>query len=235
LKEAMMRAADVMSERVFKVPPETPVADIAQLLVERQISAVPVVDADDRVVGIITERDLMRRVEIGTVPQPAGEAAGFAERTSRAAAYVKSHGTTAAEIMTPKVLTVTRETPLIEVADLMEKWRIKRVPVVEAGRLVGIVSRLDLVRALCIQNPGASRSPLGDDEIAAKLQAEIDREGWQLGPASKIAVFEGIVHLFGSITSVQETNALLAAAKALPGVREVQNHLRIAEPRIEFI
>lgn len=230
-----MRVADVMSERVFKVRPETTVAEVAQLLVERQISAVPVVDAEDRVIGIITERDLMRRVEIGTVPPPAGEAAGFAERTSRAAAYVKAHGTTAGEIMTPKVLTVTKETPLLDVADLMEKWRIKRVPVVEADRLVGIISRLDLVRALCIQNLNESRTPLSDDEIAAKLQAEIDREGWQLGPDSKIVVFEGIVHLFGSITSVQETNALLAAAKALPGVREVQNHLQIAEPRIEFV
>jgi CBS domain-containing protein len=231
----MMRAADVMSERVFKARPETSVADVAQLLVERQISAVPVVDADDRVIGIITERDLMRRAEIGTVPSPSGEAAGFADRTSRAAAYVKAHGSTAGEIMTPKVLTVTKETPLIEIADLMEKWRIKRVPVVDDGRLVGLVSRLDLVRALCIQNLRESRSPLGDDEIAAALRAEIDREGWQLGPDSKITVFEGVVHLFGSITSVQETKALLAAARALPGVREVQNHLQIAEPRIEFI
>jgi predicted transcriptional regulator len=137
--------------------------------------------------------------------------------------------------MTPKVLTVTKETPLLEVADLMEKWRIKRVPVVEAGHLVGIVSRLDLVRALCIQSLNESRSPLSDEEIASKLRAEIDREGWQLDPGSRVVVFEGIVHLFGSITSVQETNALITAAKALPGVREVQNHLQIEEPRIEFI
>jgi CBS domain-containing protein len=231
-----MRAADVMSERVFKVRPETSVAEVAQLLVEREISALPVVDEGDRIIGIITERDLMRRVEIGTLPKrPAGEAPGFAERTSRAAAYVKAHGTTAGEIMTPKVLTVTRETPLAEIADLMEKWRIKRVPVVEAGRLVGIVSRLDLVRALCIQNLNESRSPLSDEEIAGKLRAEIDREGWQLGPDSRVVVFEGVVHLFGSITSVQETNALITAAKALPGVREVQSHLQIEEPRIEFI
>lgn len=230
-----MRAGDIMSERLFKVRPETSVADIAQTMVERQISAVPVVDAEDRVVGIITERDLMRRVEIGTAPGPAEADQTFSERTSRAAAYVKSHGTTAGEIMTPKVITVGRDTPLMEVADLMERWRIKRVPVVEDGRLVGIVSRLDLVRALCIQNLDRSRSPLGDEEIAAKLRAEIEREGWQLGPTSKISVFEGVVHLFGSIASVQEMKALLTAARALSGVRDVQNHLRIAEPRIEFV
>jgi CBS domain-containing protein len=230
-----MRAAEIMSERVFKVTPETAVAEVAQLLVERQISAVPVVDADDRVLGIITERDLMRRVELGTVPPAAPDAERFSERTSRAAAYVKAHGTTAGDIMTPKVLTVTPETPLPEIADLMERWRIKRVPVVEAGRLVGIVSRLDLVRALCIQQLQQSRSPLSDDEIAAKLRAEAEREAWQLGPDAKIIVFEGVVHLFGSITSVQESKALVAAAKALPGVREVQNHLSVAEPRIEFV
>jgi CBS domain-containing protein len=230
-----MRAAEIMSERVFKVTPETAVAEVAQLLVERQISAVPVVDADDRVRGIITERALMRRVELGTVPPAAPDAERFSERTSRAAAYVKAHGTTAGDIMTPKVLTVTPETPLPEIADLMERWRIKRVPVVEAGRLVGIVSRLDLVRALCIQQLQQSRSPLSDDEIAAKLRAEAEREAWQLGPDAKIIVFEGVVHLFGSITSVQESKALVAAAKALPGVREVQNHLSVAEPRIEFV
>jgi CBS domain-containing protein len=230
-----MRAADVMSGRVFKVSPETAVAEVAQLLVERQISAVPVVDANDGVLGIITERDLMRRAEIGTAPPASGDRERFSERTSRAAAYVKAHGTTAGDIMTPKVLTVTPETPLREIADLMERWRIKRVPVIEAGRLVGIVSRLDLVRALCIQQLNQSRSPLNDDEIAARLRTEAEREGWQLGADAKIIVFEGVVHLFGSITSVQESKALVAAAKALPGVREVQNHLSVAEPRIEFV
>jgi CBS domain-containing protein len=234
-EEGMMRAADVMSDRVFKVRAEMSVAELAQLLVERQISAVPVVDADDRVLGIITERDLMRRVEIGTAQPPADEAERFSERTSRAAAYVKAHATTAGEIMTPRVLTVTKDTPLLEIADLMERWRIKRVPVVEAGRLVGIVSRLDLVRALCIQNLNRSASPLSDEEISAKLRAEIERERWQLGADSKIIVFEGVVHLFGTITSVQEAKALVAAAKSLPGVREVQNHLAVAEPRIEFV
>src|SRR5688572_27936649 len=101
-----MRAADVMTERVLRVRPDTNVADIVQLLVERQISAVPVVDDDGRLVGIITEGDLMRRREIGTERKPARRSDSTVERTARAASYVKTHGSTAAEVMTPKVLSV---------------------------------------------------------------------------------------------------------------------------------
>jgi CBS domain-containing protein len=230
-----MRAADVMTQRVFRIRPDWTVAHIADVLAQRQISALPVVDEDERVIGIVTEGDLMRRPEIGTARPPAGDSDSFAERTSRAAAYVKSHGMTAADVMTRNVITVAKETPLEAIAELMERRRIKRVPVVEGGRLVGLVSRLDLVRAVYVQGLKEPQAPLEDDEIKAALEAEIARQGWKLAPGSKIVVFEGSVHLWGAITSMAERRALTTAAKALPGVRSVQDHLEIQEPRVEFI
>lgn len=230
-----MRAADVMTQRVFRIRPDMTVAQIAEVLARRQISALPVVDDDERVIGIVTEGDLIRRPEIGTARPPAGDPDSFAERTSRAAAYAKSHGLTAADVMTRDVITATKETPLEAVAELMERRRIKRVPVTENGRLVGLVSRLDLVRAIYIQGLKEPQAPLADAEIKAALEAEIARQGWQLAPGSKVTVFEGVVHLWGGITSAAERRALTTAAKALPGVRAVEDHLEIREPRIEFI
>jgi CBS domain-containing protein len=230
-----MRAADVMTERVLRVRPETSVLDIATTLSERQISALPVVDTDGRLVGIVTEGDLMRRPEIGTERrQGLAQTDSLLARRARAAAYVKSHGVTAADVMTRDVVTMTQDTPLTAIAELMENRRIRRVPVVEDGKLVGIVSRLDLVRALPIQDLRGSQKPLGDADIQAQLSAEIADQGWRLGPASKIVVFEGVVHLFGSITSAPERRALVTAATLIPGVRSVQDHLQIKEPRVEY-
>jgi CBS domain-containing protein len=229
-----MRAGDVMTERVLRATPGTTVSDIAQILYERQISALPVIDDDGRVVGIVTEGDLMRRPEIGTVRKQPGDLDSFAERTVRAAAYIKAHGLTAADVMTRHVVTVTKDTPLAVVAELMEKHRIKRVPVIDGGKLVGIVSRLDLVRAVTVSGLKEPHAPLNDEEIKGRLAAEIAREGWKLDPSAKIVVFEGVVHLFGAITSALEQRALATAARNVPGVREVQDHLEVREPRIEF-
>jgi CBS domain-containing protein len=229
-----MRAADVMTERVLRVRPETSVAEIAQLLAERQISAVPVIGPDDRILGIVTEGDLVRRAEIGTERAP-GAGDSFAERSGRAASYVKTHGSTAADVMTRNVVTVGRDAPLAAIAELMERRRIKRVPVVEDGRLVGIVSRLDLVRAIHVSGLKDAPAPLDDAAIREKLTAEIERQGWKLGAGAKVVVFEGAVHLFGSIGSPEERRALLVAARALPGVRSVQDHLEADDPRIELV
>ena len=230
-----MRAADIMTERVLRVRPETSVLDIATTLSERGISALPVVDADDRLVGIVTEGDLMRRPEIGTdVSQRAGEPDSLLERLSRAVAYVKAHGTTAADVMTRNVVTVTSDMPLSKIAELMASRNIKRVPVVDEGNLVGIVSRLDLVRALLVQDLTAPKEELDDKAIDARLTAEIANHGWRLDPSSKIVVFENVVHLFGKIASREERRALATAAMIISGVRSVQDHLEIDEPRMEY-
>lgn len=230
-----MRAADIMTERVLRVRPETSVLDIATTLSERGISALPVVDAEDRLVGIVTEGDLMRRPEIGTgVSQRTGETDSLLERLSRAVAYVKMHGTTAADVMTRNVITVTPDTPLSKIAELMASRNIKRVPVVDEGDLIGIVSRLDLVRALLVQDLTAPKEELDDEAIEARLTAEIANHGWRLDSSSKIVVFENVVHLFGKIASREERRALATAAMIIPGVRSVQDHLEIDEPRMEY-
>lgn len=230
-----MRVRDVMTERVYRARLDTKITEVAQVLSEKQISALPIVDPHEQLVGIVTEHDLLRRREIGS-ERPAGDKPiSLLERKRQASEYVKSHGLTAAEVMTWKVVTVTEEATLTEVVEIMEKHRIKRVPVLRAGKLIGIVSRLDLVRALLYAGQSESRPSVEDGEIKVNLTNEIGRRGWQLGPSSKIAVFEGVVHLFGSVTSVEERKALVLAAKVVPGVRDVQDHLEIREPRAEYI
>jgi CBS domain-containing protein len=146
LKGTTMQAQDVMTSWVATIEASASVREAAKLMAERRISALPVVDEDDRMIGIVSEGDLLRRAELGT--ETAGSWWLLALAKDAAADYRKTHGRTVSDVMTRRVVSVGPATPLREVAQLMEKHRIKRVPVLDAGRLVGIVSRADLVRSL---------------------------------------------------------------------------------------
>src|SRR3972149_2283575 len=152
-----MHAKDVMTTQVVTVSLDAPVAEIAKQLVQRRISAVPVVDADGRPVGIVSEGDLMRRPETGGERHPSWWLALVAEAETQDREYVKSHGGRARDVMTRDLVTVTEEASLEEIATLLEKHRIKRVPVVREGKLVGIVSRANLLQGIvarqCVPQP----------------------------------------------------------------------------------
>jgi CBS domain-containing protein len=141
-----MNAQDVMTTWVATIGENATVREAAKLMAERKVSALPVLDAEDRIIGIVSEGDLVRRAELGT--ETAGSWWLVALAKDAAADYRKTHGRTMHDVMTHPVVSVRPTTPLREVAELMEKHRIKRVPVLDAGRLVGIVSRADLVRSL---------------------------------------------------------------------------------------
>jgi len=230
-----MRAMDVMTTNVITVGPDTSVQEVAKILSERNISGVPVVDAENRLVGIVSEGDLLHRVETGTERRPdrrSGrrrswwlDTVGSDEELARH--YVKSHGRTAKDVMTSEVIWVSDATELADIANLLETKRIKRVPVVRDGKLVGIVSRANLVRALAAAGSRLSADTATDDRtIRQKLLTELQGQDWVHTWAADIIVRDGIVHIWISDDRPeQEKQALRIAAENIPGVHGVEEHI----------
>jgi CBS domain-containing protein len=226
-----MRAMDVMTTNVITVGPDTSVQEVAKILSERSISGVPVVDAQNRLVGIVSEGDLLHRVEMGTDRRTGRrrswwlDTVGSDEELARA--YVKSHGRTAREVMTSEVTSVSESTELADIANLLETKRIKRVPVVSDGKLVGIVSRANLVRALAAAGSRLSADTATDDRtIRQKLLAELQGQEWVHAWAADIIVRDGVVHFWVSDDRPEEEQrALRVAAENIPGVRGVEEHI----------
>jgi len=222
-----MKAKDVMTTKVATVGPDMPVNAIAALLLERHISAVPVIDDDRRILGIVSEGDLMRRGE--TERRPSWWLAAFSNAEELAREFTKTRGIRAKDVMTREVLTVTEETPIATIAELLEKRRIKRVPVVRDGRIVGIVSRADLLRALAVQDIKPMVPVTQDDRVIRdQLLAVLKREPWADTHLLNILVSDGVVHLWGLVGSDAEQKALRVAAETIPGVRGVEDHLHLS-------
>jgi CBS domain-containing protein len=223
-----MKARDVMTRPVVSVGPETPVRQLAALMLERRISGVPVADAAGRVLGVVSEGDFIRRPEIDTDRPGSRWLRWFASTDERAHDYIKTHGRTAADIMTAPAVTVTPEAPLALVARLMSDRQVKRVPVVEGERLVGIVTRTDLLRAVYRQPQPAGGA--SDGEIRDALLALLKREDWAAGAIVEVRVDAGRVELWGSVESDGQRDALVLAAGGLPGVNGVEAHLTRLRP-----
>jgi hypothetical protein len=183
-----------------------------------------VVDADGAVLGLVSEGDLLRRAELGTQKQRSGWRAFFTGTATLAGDYVRSHGKVAADVMTRDVICVGPGAGLDAVAELMEKHRIKRVPVVLERKLVGMVSRANLLRAFAALPSDTDEAPASDSEIRTALMAELARQPWSRRVDNSVVVTNGVVHLWGLVTSQEESRALEIAAESVPGVREVQNH-----------
>jgi CBS domain-containing protein len=225
-----MRAVDIMTTDVITVDPDTTVQALAALLAERGISGAPVVDSSGRLVGIISEGDLLHRAEIGTARRHRERRRSwwldhFASDLARE--YVKSHGRIVKDIMTRDVVTVTENTDLADVAALLEAKRIKRVPVVREGKIVGIISRANIVRAVGSSKGAPPREGETDDRsIRVKLLAELGREEWAKVWPEDVLVREGTVHLWISADEPPEKRqALRIAAETIPGVRGVEEHV----------
>ncbi|WP_416139948.1 CBS domain-containing protein [Halomonas sp. HK25] len=218
-----MQAADVMTQSVITVSPDSEVSEIASLLLEHGISAVPVVDDGGKVLGIVSEGDLMRRVENDTSPRKSSWWLKlFAGHD--AADYVKSHGRRASEIMTKDPITIDTEMPLHKISRVLEKHHIKRVPVVKEGQLVGIVSRSNLLRGFSVAATKASVS-VDDREIRKAILQEVDENTGVLVDRINVIVSEGKVQLWGLVENQQEKMAVQVAAENTPGVKVVENNL----------
>ncbi|RQR80020.1 CBS domain-containing protein [Burkholderia sp. Bp9012] len=221
-----MRARDVMTTSVISASPEMSVQETAKLLVEHSISAVPVIDADGKLIGIVSEGDLVHRVEIGThARRRSWWLELLASSRELASEYVKEHAQTVNDLMTVDVVTVAEDTPLSEVAELLERHRIKRVPVVDNGKMAGLVSRADLVRALASDTHDKRKSfAHADVEIREAILNAMSGQRWAL-TRGQIIVRNGKVHLWGVIFSEEERKAVCVAAQTVPGVRQVISHL----------
>jgi len=222
-----MHAIDVMTSEVISVDEDATVPAVARLLAERGISAVPVVDTDNRVIGIVSEGDLLHRAETGTERRRSWWLDMMASTNKLAGNYIKSHSGKVTDVMTRNVLSVTETTSVADIALLLETNRIKRVPVVRDGKLVAIVSRANLVQALAmtIDEP-SSRGDADDRTIRQKLLAELKAQRWAEVSPANVTVKDGVVHLWSSYLSEQEKRALVVAAESIPGVRRVEDHMR---------
>lgn len=221
-----MRASDVMTTGVVTASPESNIRDVAGLLLEHRVSAVPIVDADGKIVGIVSEGDLIHRHESDTDHTGHWWQAITETSEEAARAYTRTHGRLARDVMTAGVVTVPPDAPLSEVVALLDKHRIKRLPVVAAGRLVGLVSRSNLLHALlkATAGPAADRKTQDDQTIRAAVVEEIRAN--DLGGAEvNVVVVDGVVSLWGAVDTDAQRRAMTVAAQNAAGVQRVEDHL----------
>jgi CBS domain-containing protein len=220
-----MKAADVMVRDVVTVHPETDIADAVKLLAERDISALPVVDAQNMLVGIISEADLMHRVEIGTEKQHPWLMESLTGARTLAEEFAKSHGKKVSEIMTTDVVTASEDASLAEIASLFERHRIKRVPIVRDGRVVGVVSQSNLIQALASVVGVAKANDDSDRWIRDEILSRLKQQDWTDFGSRNITISGGVVHLWGLINSDTERHALTALVEGVPGVSRVSDEM----------
>lgn len=220
-----MRAVDVMTPNVITVTLDTEVREIAGLLLEHNISALPVVDASGNVLGIVSEGDLMRRVENGTGRRKSWWLRSIFAGANDASEYIKRHARKAGEIMTPNPVTITEDEPLHRVARMLEKQHIKRVPVVRDGKLVGIVSRANLLQGLAAGSTVESETVADDRAIRDAIIKEIRNNTGVWVERINVIVSQGVVQLWGLVDSQQQKIAAQVAAENTPGVKSVENNL----------
>lgn len=226
--EEAMKAKDVMTTTVHTVGSDTPVTAIAQLLLDRRISGVPVVAADGRVLGVVSEGDLMRRPESSTVRPRAWWLSLVVSNDELARDYVKTHGTKASDVMSQPAITVEADADLATVAALLEKRRIKRVPVLQGGKLVGIVTRSNLLHGLIAKRAGKAAAT--DDAIRKQIENELEGEVWANLRTTNVVVMDGVAHLWSMVGSESERHALVVAAERVPGVKRVEEHIAVLMP-----
>lgn len=229
-----MKAADIMTTSVVCIRSDATILEAARLLLSERISALPVVDGAGRLEGIVSEGDLIHRAEIGSEKHASRWKFLFEDNATLARDYLKAHGRTVGDVMSHPVVMAEEDTEISVVAARMEQFSIKRLPVVRAGKVVGIVSRANLLQALIAAPPAApsaAGAPAPDDAaLRGQILLELDREPWSAALVRNIIVQDGHVELWGYADSAAQCEACRVLAAGVPGVRAVTNHM-VATPR----
>jgi CBS domain-containing protein len=219
-----MRAHQIMTRPVISVTPETTIVDAANTMLQKHVSGLPVLDAAGKLVGIISEGDFIRRSEIGTQRKRGRFLRFILGPGQDAVDFVHEHGRKIAEIMTPEPVTIGEDTPLEEIVRLMEKKNIKRLPVVRGDKVVGIVSRSNLLQAVASLAREIPDPTADDDHIRNRVIDALAKNDWCPFGLS-VVVRNGIVHLSGVITEERSRQASIVAAENVTGVNKVHDHL----------
>ena len=219
-----LKARDVMTRKVLSVSPDTPVRALARFLVDHRISAAPVVGAGDVPLGVVSEGDLLRRIELGTEGRKAWWVSILSDPDDDARSFVKTHGLVAADVMTRGVVCVDPEAELSAIANLLEARRIKRVFVLSQGKVAGVITRSDVVKTLVRQPEPAAKRRV-DADIHEAIESAIRKEDWAPLAFVSIAVKDGAVDLAGAVGSQAQREGLVLLARRVEGVRDVKDNL----------
>jgi len=229
-----MKAADVMVSAVISVRPNARVEDVASILLANRISAVPIINEEGELVGIVSEGDLMRRAETGTERRRPWWLEYLAGKQVLAADYIKSHSHRISDLMTRSVVTAAPDTPLCDIATLLERNRIKRVPIVQNGQVVGIVSRANLLQALASVSKDVAAANGDDSQIRDQVFSRLNAELWRPSMLN-VTVHSGTVDLWGCVTSNDEKKAARIVVEGIPGVKAINDHLTIPPPETAIV
>lgn len=229
-----LNVASVMNGRVVTVAADASVLEALRLMLDEHISGVPVTAPDGSLVGMLTEGDFLRRSELGTELHHPRWLEFIMGPGRLAREYVDTHGRKVSEVMTPQVISIREEAPLIDAVRLMEQHRIKRLPVLGDKGIVGILSRADLMRAF-VAAAGDRPDDLSDPAIRRRLADEIARQSWSPLTMVTVGVAAGVVHLRGVLFDDRLRTALKVLAENVPGVRQVQDHLTTIEPMTGYV
>lgn len=225
-----MKATDVMTRQVISVAPDAPILQAIQSMLDNKISGLPVVDASGKLVGIVTEGDFLRRAETGTERRRPRWLEFLLGPGRLADEYTHTHGRTVAEVMTRDPRTVAEDTPLEQAVQLMEKHRIKRLPVMRGDQVVGIVSRANLLHALAALARVAPPPAKDDAEIRTRILADLEQQKWAPLLSINVVVRDGIVELWGVLRDERQRAAMKVLAENVAGVKRIEDHLVSYDP-----
>lgn len=230
-----MRARDIMTTEVATVPPDLSVQKIARLMADKKVSGVPVLSPSKGVLGMVSEADLLHRAELGTEERPTRWADSYTKPNEMARKFIKSHGATAHDVMAKPVVSVQSDADLTTVASTLDQHGIKRVPVLEDGKLIGIISRSDLVRAFGRTGAAAGgKVHLGDASVHKAITDAMRNLPWLDTSYINVTVNEGIVRVAGYVQSADHQEAIRIMVGEVPGVERLEQKLEVGMPALSW-
>lgn len=223
-----MQVKDVMTRNVISVQSDDQVLKAARLMLQNRISGLPVLDKDGELVGVVTEGDFLRRSELSTQRRRSKWLEFIVGPGKLAEEYAHASGRKVEEIMTPDPCVVDENDTLEKVVELMERRRVKRLPVVRAGRMVGIISRANLMHTLASLARDVQGEPGPDWSIRNQILTTLGAQHW--APNINVVVKNGVAELWGCITDERERRGVIVAVENVAGVKQVHDHMVWVEP-----